>query len=49
MTRECPVCGRIYSEYPAISRKDNKTEICPDCGINEAFREYIKFNVKEVK
>lgn len=25
--RQCPICGREYIEYPAISRKDNLTEI----------------------
>ena len=34
--RSCPKCGRTYTEYPAISRTDNKTLICPDCGIREA-------------
>ena len=33
----CPKCGMEYSDYPAISRTDNKTLICPDCGIREAF------------
>ena len=37
----CPVCGKEYTEYPAISRKDNQTEICPDCGIMEALDDYI--------
>ena len=23
-------------DYPALSRQDNRTEICPDCGIREA-------------
>lgn len=32
----CPICGREYSEPPAISRKDNKTPICPICGVREA-------------
>lgn len=32
----CPKCGREYSAPPAISRKDNKTEICPVCGMVEA-------------
>lgn len=32
----CPRCGRRYNDYPAISRYDNKTEICPDCGVEEA-------------
>lgn len=34
--RICPICGKEYDEYPAISRKDNETEICPDCGVIEA-------------
>lgn len=34
--RVCPVCGKTYTDYPAISRRDNKTEICPYCGIIEA-------------
>ena len=32
----CPRCGRKYKEPPAISRVDNKTEICPLCGTREA-------------
>ncbi len=32
----CPLCGRMYSEHPAISRTDNVTPICPDCGIRQA-------------
>lgn len=35
-TKICPICGKEYKEPPAISRKDNKTEICPDCGTLEA-------------
>ena len=34
--RICPKCGSTYTEYPALSRTDNKTLICPDCGIREA-------------
>lgn len=34
--RTCPKCGREYQEHPAISRADNVTEICPDCGTLEA-------------
>ena len=36
MNRICPVCGREYNEVPAISRVDNTTLICPDCGVREA-------------
>ena len=32
----CPLCGCTYREYPAISRTDNRTPICPDCGIRQA-------------
>lgn len=28
----CPECGQQYGARPAVSRKDRKTEICPDCG-----------------
>lgn len=34
--RVCPECGQAYSEPPALSRKDNRTEICPICGMLEA-------------
>jgi len=34
--RVCPLCCRTYTEPPALSRKDNETEICPDCGMLEA-------------
>lgn len=34
--RICPVCGRVYTEPPALSRRDNATDICPDCGMMEA-------------
>jgi len=32
----CPRCGRAYAGYPALSRTDNETLICPDCGVREA-------------
>ena len=36
ITRTCPICGREYSEHPALSRADGETLICPDCGTREA-------------
>ena len=39
--RKCPECGEYYVEYPALSRKDNKTKICPECGVLESLRDYI--------
>ena len=32
----CPRCGKTFMEHPAISRSDNKTEICSTCGLAEA-------------
>lgn len=32
----CPKCGKTFTEAPALSREDNLTLICPDCGTREA-------------
>ena len=40
-TRICPICGREYTDYPALSRRDNTTEICPDCGVSEALEDFF--------
>lgn len=37
----CPICGEDYSDPPAISRKDNKSKICPNCGTGEALMDFI--------
>lgn len=34
--RVCPKCGQVYTGHPALSRYDNDTLICPDCGTREA-------------
>ena len=36
ITGICPKCGQSYKGRPALSREDNKTLICPDCGVREA-------------
>ena len=33
---KCPECGKEYSSRPAVSRVDNETLICPQCGIRQA-------------
>jgi hypothetical protein len=45
----CPICGHYVpndatpGEYPgALSRRDNKTEICSDCGTREAFEDFAR-------
>lgn len=34
--RICPICGVNYTEAPAVSREDNYTLICPECGTRQA-------------
>ena len=34
----CPKCGKTYFETSALSRVDNQTLICPDCGTREALQ-----------
>ena len=34
--RVCPICGQEYTDHPAISRADNETPICSDCGTRQA-------------
>ena len=34
--RKCPKYGKLFSERGAVSRVDNVTIICPDCGTREA-------------
>ena len=44
--RKCPKCGKLFSERGAVSRVDNVTIICPDCGTREAL-ESIGVDEKE--
>ena len=38
----CPKCKREnVMKFPALSRRDNKTEICSDCGTSEALSDHI--------
>ena len=50
----CPLCSgwipnnQTPGAYPgAISRRDNKTEICSACGTHEALVDYIKAQREE--
>ena len=38
--KTCPVCGRYYTDRPALSRREGVGEICPDCGAKEALEDY---------
>lgn len=44
----CPICKKPIIGYPALSRKDNKTEICSSCGTLEALQIFYK-NRKDLK
>lgn len=37
----CPRCGKTYTGFPAISRYDNETEICSECGTDEAMIQFM--------
>lgn len=45
--KKCPKCGNWFLNYPALSRRDNKTYICPDCGVKEAMEDYMSSRKKE--
>ncbi|MBO5318959.1 MAG: hypothetical protein J6B01_04015 [Ruminococcus sp.] len=45
-TALCPKCGQEYTGAPALSRFDNETFVCPDCGTREAL-EFIGVSVEE--
>ena len=34
--RTCPICNKKYTAPPALSRIDNSTPICPECGTRQA-------------
>lgn len=45
--KRCPSCGKPLFGYPALSRKDNETEICAECGNKEALNEWIRYKMEE--
>jgi len=40
-TEICPRCNGIMSEHPALSRTDDKTSVCSDCGMDEAIETFV--------
>jgi hypothetical protein len=48
---KCPKCGQQYAKgRGALSRRDNKTEICSNCGFIEAMEDAEKiFKIKRNK
>ena len=39
----CPKCGNCIQGHPALSRADNKTEICSNCGTLETLEVFEKY------
>ncbi len=37
----CSKCKKVFTEHPALSRVDNETEICPECGVHEAVEAFV--------
>lgn len=38
----CPICNREYEGVPALSRTDNETLICPECGTVQALDDALR-------
>lgn len=45
----CPKCKGYIVGHPALSRVDNRTEICSDCGLLEALEAFINYKNEETK
>lgn len=37
---KCPRCNKEFNGFPALSKSDNKTPICPSCGTTESMWEF---------
>ena len=40
----CPRCSKEFSGYPALSRIDNSTDVCSECGNKESMMDFIPFD-----
>ena len=43
--KTCPICNKEYTGIGAISRQDDTTEICSNCGRQEAqeiYKQYLE-------
>ena len=38
---DCPICKKEITSWPSISRVDNKTDICSDCGLTESLESWL--------
>ena len=44
MAVKCPRCNESYTGYPALSRRDNATDICSKCGNVESIMDMMSFD-----
>ena len=44
MAVKCPRCNESYTGYPALSRRDNDTDICSKCGNVESIMDMMSFD-----
>ena len=42
-SRDCPLCKNEITTWPAISRIDNETDICSDCGLTESLEQWKQY------
>ena len=45
--KKCPRCKHPVYGYPALSRIDNKIYIYNNCGIEEALRQFIHYQLSQ--
>ena len=46
--QECPRCLRVIRGYSAVSRADNETNICSECGTQEVLESYFLKGCKPI-
>jgi ribosomal protein S27AE len=44
--KKCPRCGESYTGFPALSRVDNKTDICSPCGTQEGLDDFYRIPLR---
>ena len=45
---KCPRCTKLIKGFPALSRTDNETYICSDCGTQEGMEDYFLDGCKPI-
>ncbi len=44
---KCPKCGKEFKRLLALSRRDNKTKICDECGTLEALEDFMNYKKED--